>query len=63
VLVGRGGLGVGYAAASLVRPYGQQQAASCRVIDATVSGGGQGASSQRYSACKDNRGEWQVTQA
>lgn len=63
VLVGRGGLGVGYAAASLVRPYGQQQVASCRVIDASVSGGGQGASSQRYSACKDNRGEWQVTQA
>ncbi|WP_297514070.1 SH3 domain-containing protein [uncultured Caulobacter sp.] len=61
ILVGRGGLGVGYAAASLARPYGQQ-VASCRVIDATVSGGGQGASSQRYSACKDGRGEWQLTQ-
>lgn len=62
VLVGRGGYGVGYAAASLVRPYGQQ-VASCRVIDASVSGGGQRATSQRYSACKDARGEWQVTQA
>jgi surface antigen len=62
VLVGRNGYGVGYAAASLVRPNGQQ-VASCRVIDASVAGGGQGASSQRYSACKDNRGEWQVTQA
>jgi surface antigen len=62
VLVGRNGLGVGYAAASLVRPYGQT-VASCRVIDASVAGGGQGASSQRYSACKDERGEWQVTQA
>jgi uncharacterized protein YgiM (DUF1202 family) len=62
VLVGRGGYAAGYAAASLVRPYGQQ-VASCRVIDATVSGGGQRASSQRYSACKDARGEWQVTQA
>ena len=28
-----------------------------------VSGGGQRATSQRYSACKDARGEWQVTQA
>jgi surface antigen len=62
VLVGRNGDAIGYAAASLVRPYGQQ-AASCRVIDASVSGGRQGASSQRYSACKDQRGEWQVTQA
>lgn len=62
VLVGRGGYAVGYAAASLVRPTGQQ-VASCRVIDASVAGGGHGTSSQRYSACKDNRGEWQVTQA
>ncbi|MET3666749.1 SH3 domain-containing protein [Caulobacter sp. 1776] len=62
VLVGRNGVGVGYAAASLVRPYGQT-VASCRVIDASVAGGGQGASNQRYSACKDNRGEWQLTQA
>ena len=62
VLVGRSGFGVGYAAASLVRPTGQM-VASCRVIDASVAGGGQGASSQRYSACKDSRGEWQVTQA
>lgn len=62
VLVGRSGYGVGYAASSLARPTGQQ-VASCRVITASVAGGGQGASSQRYSACKDNRGEWQVTQA
>jgi uncharacterized protein YraI len=62
VLVGRNGSATGYAAASLVRPYGQQ-VASCRVIDASVAGGGQRASNQRYSACKDARGEWQVTQA
>lgn len=62
VLVGRSGYGVGYAAASLVRPTGNQ-VASCRVISASVAGGGQGTSSQRYSACKDSRGEWQVTQA
>lgn len=62
VLVGRSGYGVGYAAASLVRPSGTS-IASCRVIDASVAGGGQGSSLQRYSACKDNRGEWQLTQA
>ena len=28
-----------------------------------VAGGGQGSSLQRYSACKDSRGEWQLTQA
>ncbi|WP_066681236.1 SH3 domain-containing protein [Caulobacter sp. CCH9-E1] len=62
VLVGRGGEGVGYAADSLVRPAGQT-IASCRVIDASVSVGGRGTSSQRYSACRDARGEWQLTQA
>lgn len=62
VLVARSGFGVGYAATSLVRPTGQS-VASCRVIDASVSGGKQGASTQRYSACRDVRGEWQLTQA
>jgi hypothetical protein len=33
------------------------------VIDAQVSGGGQAASNQRYSACRDRKGEWQLTQA
>lgn len=62
VLVGRGGEGVGYVSTSLARPSGQA-VASCRVIDASVSGGGRGTASQRYSACRDARGEWQLTQA
>jgi len=62
VLVGRSGDAVGYVAEALVRPAGETLA-SCRVIDATVSGGGQGTSRQRYSACRDARGEWQLTQA
>jgi hypothetical protein len=62
VLVGRSGYGVGYAAPRwCVRPGGQPP--SCRVIDASVAFGGQRASAERYSACKDNRGEWQLTQA
>ncbi len=62
VLVGRNGYGVGYAAATLVRPEGRLDA-SCRVIDAQVAGGGQGTSNQRYSACRDRKGEWQLTEA
>jgi surface antigen len=62
VLVGQNGYGVGYVAPSLVRPV-QMAAASCRVIDASVSTSGQRPSAERYSACRDNRGEWQLTQA
>ncbi|ALL14649.1 SH3 domain-containing protein [Caulobacter henricii] len=62
VLVGQNGYAVGYAAASLVRPV-QVVAASCRVIDASISTSGQRPATERYSACQDNRGEWQLTQA
>lgn len=62
VLVGQNGYAVGYAAASLVRPV-QTVAASCRVIDASVATSGQRPSAERYSACRDTRGEWQLTQA
>jgi surface antigen len=62
VLVGQSGYGVGYVAPSLVRPV-QMAAASCRVIDASVATSGQRPSAERYSACRDNRGEWQLTQA
>jgi hypothetical protein len=62
VLVGQSGYGVGYVAPSLVRPV-QVAAASCRVIDASVATSGQRPSAERYSACRDNRGEWQLTQA
>lgn len=62
VLVGQNGYGVGYVSPSLVRPT-QMASASCRVISASVATSGQRPSAERYSACLDNRGEWQLTQA
>jgi len=62
VLVGQNGSAVGYAASSLVRPL-QTVVASCRVIDASISTSGAAASTERYSACRDTAGEWQLTQA
>lgn len=62
VLVGQSGYAVGYVAPNLVRPV-QMASASCRVIDASVATSGQRPTAERYSACRDNRGEWQLTQA
>jgi len=62
VLVGQNGYAVGYAASSLVRPL-QTADASCRLIDASISTSGSGPTRERYSACRDNGGEWQLTQA
>lgn len=62
VLVGQNGYGVGYVAPTLVRPV-QTVAASCRVISASIATSGQRPAAERYSACRDNRGEWQLTQA
>ncbi len=62
ILVGQSGYAVGYVAPSLVRPL-QTVAASCRVINASISTSGQRPTTERYSACQDNRGEWQLTQA
>ena len=62
VLVGQNGYAVGYVSPSLVRPT-QMASASCRVINASIATSGQRPSAERYSACLDNRGEWQLTQA
>jgi len=60
ILVGRNGYAAGYVAASVVRPSGQAPAASCRVIETTTSTRGYAAQTQRYNACRDARGEWDV---
>ena len=62
VLVGQSGYAVGYVAPSLVRPL-QLATASCRMINASISTAGQRATTERYSACRDTSGEWQLTQA
>ena len=60
-LVGRYGQAVGYASASVVRPSGATIQASCRSVQTTTSTRGYGAQTQRYNACRDARGEWQLT--
>ena len=63
LLVGRGGYGAGYVSTSLLSQSGYGPAPSCRVIAASVSTSGDRPTTERYSACKDTRGEWQLTQA
>ncbi len=63
ILVGRNGQAVGYVSEGLVYPsgdYGPAQA-TCRTIAQTISAPGYGAATERYNACKDSRGQWQLT--
>ena len=62
LLVGRGGYGVGYVSSSLLSQSGYGEA-NCRLIAASVSTSGQRPTTERYSPCRDNRGEWQLTAA
>ncbi len=63
LLVGRGGYGAGYVSASLLSQSAYGPAPSCRIINASISTQGARPTSERYSACKDTRGEWQLTPA
>ena len=63
VLVGRSGYGAGYVSASLLTQGGYGPPPSCRIIAASVSTRGDRPSIERYSACRDTRGEWQLTPA
>jgi hypothetical protein len=60
ILVGRGGSAVGYVSASVVRPSGAAPTASCRLIQTTTTTRGYSAQTQRYNACRDARGEWDL---
>lgn len=60
LLVGRGGYGVGYVSPTLVNQYNAPPA-SCRLINASISTQGAAPGTERYSACKDPKGEWQLT--
>lgn len=62
VLVGQNGYASGYVAQSLLRPLGDAPA-SCRLIAASVRASGSASTTERYSACRDARGEWQLNQA
>ncbi|MDG2531160.1 SH3 domain-containing protein [Caulobacter endophyticus] len=62
LLVGRGGYGTGYVSSSLLTAGGYGPEPSCRTIAASISTRGQRPTTERYNACKDGRGEWQLTQ-
>ena len=60
ILAGRYGQALGYVSESLVRPSGYS-VASCRVVDQTINAPGYGSTTERYNACRDQAGQWQVT--
>lgn len=60
ILVGREGYAAGYVSSAVVRADGMTPA-SCRLVETSTSTRGYGAQTQRYNACRDNRGEWQLT--
>ncbi|HEX6859691.1 MAG TPA: SH3 domain-containing protein [Caulobacteraceae bacterium] len=61
ILAGRYGQAIGYVAESLVRPSDYAMAASCRIVDQTIAAPGYGSTTERFNACRDAGGEWQVT--
>ena len=63
VLVGRSGYGVGYVSTTLLTQSSYGPPPSCRIINASISTQNDRPSTERYSACKDTRGEWQLTPA
>jgi len=63
LLIGRGGYGAGYVSSSLLTPSGYGPAPACRVIEASIATTGQRPTVERYNACRDTRGEWQLTPA
>lgn len=77
ILVGRNGTGIGYVSESVVRPVGpatQTYASAstsasastqnlCRVIEQTINVPGAGPTVERYRACQQANGEWNVARA
>jgi len=61
LLVGRNGNAAGYVSKSVVPPIGGAPASNCRTIQTTTSVRGYGDQSERFNACRDSRGEWQLT--
>jgi surface antigen len=61
LLVDRFGEAAGYVSASVVRSAGIVPTSNCRTIQTTTSVRGYGAQTERFNACRDGRGEWQLT--
>lgn len=70
-LLGQNGIGVGYVSSSLLRPLASSptgvstvansSSSNCKVIEQTYTPPGQSATVERYNACKDASGQWQLT--
>ena len=77
ILVGRNGTGIGYVSESVVRPVGPatstyasagasasaSTAGLCRVIEQTINVPGSQPTVERYRACQQANGEWNVARA
>lgn len=61
LLVERFGSAVGYVSAGVVRSEGGAPASNCRTIQTTTTVRGYGDQTERFNACRDGRGEWQLT--
>ena len=53
----------GYVASSVVRPTGRSAGADCRLVEQTVTERAQAPVRERYNACRDERGSWNLTGA
>jgi surface antigen len=62
VLAGRDGYAIGYLSRAYVQPMGGGSDASCRTIETSTRTTGYRAQIERYNACRDKSGEWQLTQ-
>jgi surface antigen len=61
LLVERYGAAAGYVSAGVVRSAGVVPTSNCRTIQTTTNVRGYGAQTERFNACRDGRGEWQLT--
>ena len=53
----------GYVARSVVRPSGDDEGSDCRLVQQTVTERGQPPLRERYNACRDDRGSWNLSAA
>lgn len=63
VLVGRSGTAIGYIARAYLQPAGEGPTAACRLIETSTRTSEYKASIERYNACRDKAGEWQLSRA
>lgn len=62
VLAGRDGYAIGYVSRAYVEPLGGGAGVSCRTIETSTRTTGYRAQIERYNACRDNKGEWELSQ-